>query len=114
MKVIDPADVQLVPARKVHAMTAPAHAPSGKVRVLAAETPRERQPWELEVERDQNSKRADHLEGQFRRAANGKMTPEQVTFGANCIRERAMTGDHVGALVDADAMLQSSGLPALE
>ena len=92
------------------ALAAPARPAPAQVRAFT----REKQPWELDIERHQNEKRADHLEGQFRRAANGKMTPEQVTFGANCIRERAMTGDHVGALVDADAMLQSSGLPALE
>jgi len=92
------------------ALAAPARPAPAQVRAFT----REKQPWELDIERHQNEKRADHLEGKIRAAANGKLKPEVLSFVVNVCRERALGGDHVGALVDADEMLATDGIPPLE
>jgi len=93
------------PAQRPAALAAPAPAPAQA---------REKQPWESEIERDQNSKRSDHLEEKFRKAAGGKFTKEQLDFSIAALRQKGEAGAHVEALVLADDLLASSQLPPLE
>ena len=92
------------------ALAAPARPAPAQVRAFT----REKQPWELDIERHQNEKRADHLEGKFRKAAGGKFTKEQLDFSIAALRQKGEAGAHVEALVLADDLLASSQLPPLE